>query len=114
MVEDMTNLGEMLIAGLREAVAYERGEVSARTRRATTTVREARVDAPPSFDSAQVRLIRKKLDVSQPIFAAVLGVSERTVAAWEQGRRRPDNAARRLLEVVEAHPETVLSKVHQS
>ena len=108
----MTNLGDSLITGLHEALAYERGELAAPTRVRVATVRQADVDAPPIFDRTHVRMIREKLHVSQPIFAAALGVSEQTVAAWEQGRRTPDGSARRLLELIDEHPAALLAKIH--
>lgn len=36
-----------------------------------------------------VRAIRKRMDHSQSAFAALLGVSLRTLQDWEQGRRKP-------------------------
>ena len=43
--------------------------------------------------------------LSQAQFAALLGVSVRTLQEWEQGRREPSGAARTLLRVAQAHPE---------
>lgn len=110
-METDKSLEDLLIEGLQEALAFERGEIKA-TARVRVTGRTARVDAPPAYTAERVRAVREKLRVSQPIFAAALGVSERTVEAWEQGKRVPDGAARRLLEVVEEHPDTLLEKVH--
>ncbi|MBN2495905.1 MAG: type II toxin-antitoxin system MqsA family antitoxin [Deltaproteobacteria bacterium] len=49
--------------------------------------------------------IRKRLDLSQSAFAALLGVSKRTLQDWEQGRRKPRGPARALLRIVDQHPE---------
>lgn len=43
----------------------------------------------------------------QAQFAALLGVSVRTLQEWEQGRREPSGAARTLLRVAQAHPEVL-------
>lgn len=43
--------------------------------------------------------------LSQAQFAALLGVSMRTLQDWEQGRRKPSGAAQTLLRVAELHPE---------
>ncbi len=40
-------------------------------------------------------------------FARLLGISERTLQDWEQGRRQPNGAAKTLLRVVERHPEVL-------
>ncbi len=40
---------------------------------------------------------RQKTGLSQSEFAALLGVSVRTLQGWEQGRKQPSGAARKLL-----------------
>ncbi len=51
---------------------------------------------------------RTKLNLSQSKFAALLGISVKTLHNWEQGRRKPTGAARILLRVAALHPEAVL------
>ena len=53
---------------------------------------------------------RLKAGLTQEQFAALLGVSKRTVEQWEQGRRKPSRAAQTLIKVAELHPE-VLRKI---
>ena len=50
---------------------------------------------------------RLKLGLSQADFAAMLGVSTRTLQDWEQGRREPSGAAKALLKVAVVAPKTV-------
>jgi len=57
---------------------------------------------------ADIKALRKRLDVSQETFALMIGVSCGTLRNWEQGRRRPDGPARALLRVAEKHPEAVI------
>ena len=38
--------------------------------------------------------------MSQPIFAAIVGVGVTTVAQWEQGHKKPTRASARLLDVI--------------
>ena len=59
--------------------------------------------------SQNVQEIRERLGLSQSAFAALLGVSNRTLQDWEQGRRQPTGAARSLLRVADRHPEALLS-----
>jgi putative transcriptional regulator len=47
------------------------------------------------------------------VFAAALNVSPDTIRAWEQGKREPDGATRRLLEVAEEYPEVFLGKLQR-
>jgi putative transcriptional regulator len=51
--------------------------------------------------------VRLKSGLSQAEFAAVLGVSRRTLEQWEQGRREPSGAAQTLLRIAERHPEVL-------
>jgi putative transcriptional regulator len=53
---------------------------------------------------------RLKAGLTQEQFAALLGVSKRTLEQWEQGRRKPSQAAKTLIKVAELHPE-VLRKI---
>lgn len=50
---------------------------------------------------------RAKVGLSQSAFAALLGVSVRTLQDWEQGRREPTGAAKTLLRVAVAHPDAL-------
>jgi putative transcriptional regulator len=52
--------------------------------------------------------VREKTGLSQSRFAALLGVSVRTLQDWEQGRRAPSGAARTLLLVAERNPRALL------
>ena len=53
---------------------------------------------------------REKSGLSQTKFAALLGVSVRTLQDWEQGRREPNAAAKTLIKVAELSP-GVLRKI---
>ena len=52
---------------------------------------------------------RSKTGLSQSQFAALLGVSIRTLQGWEQGRKQPSGAARTLLAIARSNPEAVLA-----
>ena len=54
---------------------------------------------------------RENLSMTQLEFAALLGVSERTLQSWEQGRRVPSGAAMMLLRVATARPQAILDTV---
>jgi putative transcriptional regulator len=52
---------------------------------------------------------RKQTGLSQSQFAALLGVSVRTLQGWEQGRKQPSGAARTLLAIARTNPQAVLA-----
>lgn len=64
---------------------------------------QGRVVASPVIEA------RKKTGLSQSQFAALLGVSVRTLQGWEQGRKQPSGAARTLLAIASTNPEAVLA-----
>jgi putative transcriptional regulator len=75
------------------------------------TARFASVEEPPLLDSSKIAEIRDGLNLSQTLFAAALNVSPETVRAWEQGKRSPDGAALRLLELAEHRPAWILESI---
>ena len=66
------------------------------------------------FQPIEVKKIRDKLQVSQPEFAIMIGVSVATLRNWEQGRTVPEGAARALLKVAAKKPRAVLEALHYS
>ena len=74
---------------------------SVRQMKAGVAARETKVDLSP------VAAARAASGFSQREFAALMGVSVRTLQDWEQGRRQPSGAARTLLRVAANHPEVL-------
>jgi putative transcriptional regulator len=82
------DIGQELLDSVR---AIKRGE----GRRVTVSVPQ------------DVRAVREGMNLSQSAFAAILGVSTRTLQDWEQGRRHPSGAARSLLLVATKRPDVL-------
>ncbi|MFQ5777871.1 MAG: helix-turn-helix domain-containing protein [Terriglobia bacterium] len=57
---------------------------------------------------AQIREIRASLNASQALFARFLNVSTNTIRSWEQGARRPETSALKLLAIARRHPAVLL------
>ena len=60
-----------------------------------------------AVDHLDVKRIRALYKLTQPEFAALLGISVKTLRNWEQGRRTPGGPARILLLVAEKHPDVL-------
>jgi len=88
---------EELLLSVKEGGAILRGELPASR---TFTV-----------ESQDVQNIRKQYGLSQDAFARLLGISVSTLRNWEQGRRKPEGAARVLLRVAAKHPDAILDVV---
>ena len=56
------------------------------------------------FSPQEIKQVRMDAKMTQKIFAACIGVSPKSVEAWEGGRSRPDGAARRLLGLMRDNP----------
>ena len=58
----------------------------------------------PKTEVAKARI---KAGLSQVQFAALMGVSKRTIEQWEQVRREPSGAAKTLIRIAELRPEVL-------
>ncbi len=94
-VAKRTSVGRRIIEGLKEAIAWTRGE----NERARVTL----VHVP----AVDVRKVRRKMRLSQTQFAVKFGFPPATLRNWEQGRSHPDASTRVLLAVIAKHPEAV-------
>ncbi|ANN68984.1 helix-turn-helix domain-containing protein [Bordetella bronchialis] len=65
--------------------------------------------APPAarWQASRIGEARSRVGLPQAEFAALLGVSVRTLQDWEQGRRNPSGAAKTLLRLAVLHPQTL-------
>lgn len=85
---------DSIMNGLNEALAYKKGEIKANVRKITITPIQ-------KYEAKDIKRIRNGLKLPQPVFADLLGVSKKTVEAWESGRNIPQGSSLRLLELFE-------------
>ena len=78
------------------------------------TTRTIEIAEPSTYGAASVRQVRRSLNLSQAMFARLLGVSGALVRAWELGTRCPAPMARRLLDQVRDNPAAFASLVRAS
>ena len=89
------DLGENLLEAMNQALDHAKGEVveGVRTRKVTIT-------PVPHYKGEKIKSIRNKLHLSQKAFAFALGVSNKTVEAWESGKNEPAGSAQRLIDML--------------
>lgn len=63
---------------------------------------------PAPMSPAQIIALRRRLKMSQPVFARMLNVGAGTAASWEKGRRQPSGPALKILRVAQKHPEALM------
>lgn len=89
--EKSRNVGREIVDGIRD-------------------IKAGRVGRRSTAQSLPIVRAREKSGLSQAQFAALLGVSVRTLQEWEQGRREPSAAAKTLIKIAELSP-GVLKKI---
>lgn len=89
----MSSLFEDLQTGLMEAI-----EITKQTK--TDKKKIYRFKPVYEYSNKEIREIRLKLGMSQSVFAGYMGVSQKTIEAWENGRIHPTGPACRLLDII--------------
>ena len=84
-----------IMEGLSESLEYAKGNTT-KARRMSVTVADL-----PKYHDKEIKQIREDLNLTQKNFAFVLGVSPKTVEAWESGRNVPQGTAQRFLQVLQ-------------
>jgi putative transcriptional regulator len=101
-------VAEQIRKGLEEAIMHARGEITLKTYTLEMP------DPPPEVRADELTKLRLEGGMSQAVFARVLNVSTKTVQSWEQGSRRPSQAALRLIQLFRQDPSFVLQTAGMS
>lgn len=78
------------------------------------TLRTIEIVEPGQYDARSIRRTRRALNLSQGLFAQLLGISGSLVRSWELGTRTPAPMARRLLDQVRADPAKFATLIRRS
>ena len=87
----MNSLVEDLKQGVEEAIDYGKAKVK------TYMIMPVK-----KYSNKEIREIRMKAGMTQSVFASYMGVSKKTVEAWERGRSHPTGPVFRLLDILAA------------
>ena len=79
---------------------FEAGTVDKET---MNTFDEACLSVPVVLAPEEIKALRERNRVSQPVFARYLNTSESTIQKWETGAKRPSGPALKLLGIVQKH-----------
>lgn len=91
----MGSVYDSIMAGLTEAVEDVKSKDKKLKRRIVSVV------PVKVYKAKEIQDIRKKTGLSQKLFASYMGVSVKTVEAWETGINHPSGAASRILSMME-------------
>jgi putative transcriptional regulator len=69
--------------------------------RSAGLIRPSCFAAVDEIKPSQIRALREREHVSQPVFAHYLNVSKNLVSDWERGKRKPCGPALRLLSLIQ-------------
>lgn len=97
----MSDVYESIMTGLSEAVEDAKSKKKMLKRRVVTVM------PVKEYQPEEVKKIRNTVGMSQKIFASYLGVSDKTVEAWESGTNHPSGAASRLLNMMEMNEKLI-------
>ena len=90
----MSDFFNDLMVGLNEAVVIEHGELKGKK-----TVYE--IQPLKNYTNSEIKQIRNSVGMTQVLFADYMGVSSKTVEAWESGKNHPTGTACRLISMLE-------------
>ena len=105
--EILAALDEMEFSGPALVSAAQR-MADALSGRKKLTLRTFHVASPAEIQPKDIAAIRNKLNVSQAVFAAYLGVRPASVMSWEYGTRQPSGAVRKLLSIARKNPKILV------
>ena len=93
---------ESIMTGLNEAL-QDAESTKPILKRNKITVEPVKI-----YSADEIKKIRNSMGMSQKSFASYMGVSDKTVEAWEAGTNHPSGAASRLLSMLEKDKELVI------
>lgn len=97
----MSKFYEGIMEGLQEALLYAKGDL---TEADGVVVHHVECVEIQTFTPEEIKETRSKAKMTQLTFAKVIGVSKKSVEAWEGGRAHPDGSARRMIGLMKADP----------
>jgi putative transcriptional regulator len=89
-----------MMAGVADMAAEREGKITLRK----TTLEEL---PAPSVTAKEIVALRKKMQMSQQVFARRIRTSAETLRNWEQNKSKPNAQAALLIKLVKQYPDMV-------
>ena len=99
---DNKNVYNSIVTGLNEAIE------DANSNKPILKRHKVIVEPVKVYEADEVKKIRNSTGMSQKTFASYVGVSDKTVEAWEAGTNHPSGAASRLLSMMEIDKDLII------
>lgn len=97
----MSEIYKSIMTGLSEAIEDTKSKSNKLQRRVVSVLPIKR------YEASEIKQIRNSTGMSQKLFASYLGVSDKTVEAWEAGTNHPSGSASRLLNMIEMNDDVI-------
>ena len=101
-IDKHPQLFEDLKEGMEAAVQFAQGRPIR-----GTSVTKVSITPLRKRTSTQIKALRAKLDMSQALFAGVLGVTKKAVEAWEAGTKSPSGPVLRMFDILEKEAKVI-------
>ncbi len=98
----MSDLFNSLHKSMQEFIEYEKGNKQ-------LTVRDVTILPIEEWSAQAIKNLRESYSISQTVFSFLLGVSNKTVEAWEAGKNVPSGPSLRLLQLFKNRPDLIKS-----
>ena len=93
---------ESIMTGLNEALQ------DAESKKPILKRNKITVEPVKIYSADEIKKIRNSMGMSQKSFASYIGVSDKTVEAWEAGTNHPSGAASRILNMMEIDKDLII------
>jgi len=93
----MSKAFDLLSKSLTEAIQ----DAKSNSKKLKRTKRNIKIEPIKKYSPIKIKLIRHETGLTQVLFAQYLGVSPKTVEAWEAGKNKPSGSSSRLLELLD-------------
>jgi len=101
-IRNNKEISKSIITGLKQSLNHSKGKKVTGLKTHIQVLAQA-----PTYKGKQIRNIRHKHNLTQNMFALTLGVSKKTIEAWEANRNIPQGPAQRVLFILDKNPKAI-------